>query len=630
MRVLAIGGTSDFVHRNLQEKFGEHGLVFAHHWDFELSKCPDDAPENIDGILVFRDMVGHFMSDKSKEIARKRNLPLVMVGRKIAQALPLLRLHGFVKPFSEGDDSEPLDEEGVVALLREAIESEITLHDRVPSKGEIQAMAQRALGAEYTVSPSVIIRARNEAVRNVASTLHTPPEEGVNSEIIRPNLPCSVETGYTDPADWVPLLVEENPSQSLSDLLNQLNTLSSGVDMSSVDLRERIIQEKVRVFEAQFASKGSPRKEFEARKVLGKVEEGRDFFANLTEENRATIAALVLKSGRAKNNAESFVVRHLANTLTGQPIPLTTVLLLACTTGARPVYRGMVLNSYKAITGRKLGPYYLDAVSISLGFEFDKERVTVTLPPPSTVKLEVPKRADPVTAISKAITDALTTSEPKVVVEDPPALKKAPKKLLARVRELRDAVTRLDAARQSDADATLAMISQSETTLRQLVEDGLASIRRDAVGAAFDEVAVEGRWTDTLNAREKTLREDLNTRITTLFDDLRGEVQTVANQNLARHTDLAREVRNLRESGPSTEVAKLRDLMLEMGQHLDALKRDRDGLRTALANQAEMITQLKASTGGYAPPKESGEVGLLRSLFERGGTITIAPPSKES
>lgn len=401
MRVLVVGGHADMVAQNLMYRFKKLGLEFADHWSGRSSNIPDEAPKDIDGILMFKDALSHSHMHKTQGIAKRRGLPFAAVSSKVSLALPVLRMYGFIPPLAEGErESEVLSEDEGVALVRSYVETEITMHDRTPSVAEISTVFRKTMGLDKDVPVPLdrLQRARNEAVRNTAAS---KPYTEVSAPA---EIPVAVTT---DSCDWVSLVVDEAPHLSIEDTLNKLATLNPEGTM--LDTREAVIAEKTRHLEVLFNANPGWGKLSNARRTLLLIEEGREFYAKMSTMEREALRVLV-RDGTSL--LASKVADKIRTKFPSMPYQIVTILVLSSEEGKTA--KRQIYATYKSITQKELGSYYGDMVATALGFHFSD---AVSVAP----KVEVaPPRKTPAIIVSGA------RPEDEEVIRSGPAVVTAP------------------------------------------------------------------------------------------------------------------------------------------------------------------------------------------------------------
>jgi hypothetical protein len=92
-RTLVVGGEASFVQRKLTPRLRRHFLRVTAHWPWK--KQAGAFPEAIDVLFVCTDMLAHSLSNAAVEEARKRNIPIIMGGRKHALNIEKLEAAGF-------------------------------------------------------------------------------------------------------------------------------------------------------------------------------------------------------------------------------------------------------------------------------------------------------------------------------------------------------------------------------------------------------------------------------------------------------------------------------------------------------------------------------------------------------
>lgn len=95
-RVIVVGGAESLVKGNFGRKLQEHGISVDWHIPMGQPKVSHELPKGAQGMVIMQDMVGHRQSGVSQDLARRKNLPVVIVPRRWCHAEPLLRLHGFL------------------------------------------------------------------------------------------------------------------------------------------------------------------------------------------------------------------------------------------------------------------------------------------------------------------------------------------------------------------------------------------------------------------------------------------------------------------------------------------------------------------------------------------------------
>jgi len=92
-RTLVVGGETSFVQRKLTPRLRRHLLSVTAHWPWK--KQAGSFPDAIDVLFVCTDMLAHSLSNAAVEEARKRNIPIIMGGRKHALNIEKLKAAGF-------------------------------------------------------------------------------------------------------------------------------------------------------------------------------------------------------------------------------------------------------------------------------------------------------------------------------------------------------------------------------------------------------------------------------------------------------------------------------------------------------------------------------------------------------
>lgn len=92
-RTLVVGGEASFVQRKLTPRLRRHFLRVTAHWPWK--KQAGAFPDAIDVLFVCTDMLAHSLSNTAVEEARKRNIPIIMGGRKHALNIEKLEAAGF-------------------------------------------------------------------------------------------------------------------------------------------------------------------------------------------------------------------------------------------------------------------------------------------------------------------------------------------------------------------------------------------------------------------------------------------------------------------------------------------------------------------------------------------------------
>lgn len=400
MEVLAVGGEPRFVKEVLGPRYSAHGITIRWHWEWGLSRPGDRLPAGCQGVVVFRDMVGHNLSDAAIGLAAAADVPCAAVPRKMAMALPILQSVGLTATQKKVEEPE---EAVILDVLQNLVSDEIRLRNRQPSKDEARELLSRVLGHSPDPFPDALF-AKAKAL--VAAT-KTPDER----------LPA-----------WIELALEEHFEAENNEIAARVTQLVTEDGGSRPNQRALLTQiRKTRVAMRQAWSRDPSARnlgdavaawkfrhpegtEAEIRGVFGVLptKETRMLEGSVEEMVEPEIPAIWIRDGINKarlisagetastalqglSEAERLAVGNWLFHTRGKgtpptdlmglvdPLVFATFLAHCIPSGSLP--RVLIPAAYRSVFGRKMGVSAVDAVAWALGREVKDD-----VPTPNVLK----------------------------------------------------------------------------------------------------------------------------------------------------------------------------------------------------------------------------------------------------
>jgi hypothetical protein len=95
-QVLLVGGVEGRVRRSLAPQVEKLGLEVRDIWSWD-KRCTDHLPIWCQGVIVFKDMIGHNICEQIKGLAADRKIPCAIVPHQLSHAMPVLESCGMFR-----------------------------------------------------------------------------------------------------------------------------------------------------------------------------------------------------------------------------------------------------------------------------------------------------------------------------------------------------------------------------------------------------------------------------------------------------------------------------------------------------------------------------------------------------
>jgi len=515
-------------------------------------------PRAAEAVMIIRDMVSHSISDKANALGKAAGLPIAMVPRKWALALPILQRQGIL-PVEPPLDTTPTSEPQVVQFIADFIRG-ANQEGREPSRSEIlgalhrEASLSGVLGPRMTISTAMLTTARKIAVSETETETESPPdplaslsdyatlvmEEAFKEASLLLGSPVdphyvgelkTLVTGASDEAyqealessyqnqtaklarsgedrdrffkQWVTRLLTENETKPTYRAIRADASSRFGVAPSN-DLIKSVRRTVGMGTPLVLGDRGLPDRKgfgYNTESLIARIKDAVDWFnTHLSAEQKAAMVAWLIDDPSEVPG----VVQQALAIHRGNPVAATTVMIAGVLHSSRKDSQGILphrfVRGYKSLYGARVSSQVAGWVAEYMGLvEADKKKPAATPPP------VVSEETSRIAALMVAMDSRLKLAEERIQ-----ALTKENQRLRS---DLQTATAEAQNALQGAFDALQAQDRAKTVALvHELLRDDPRQGAAEDLAARVDVLAgvVNGLTRTTPTNNEITLRELLS------------------------------------------------------------------------------------------------------------------------